>query len=152
MIAPMNVRRGSPLSITAPDGAATLRVAGAGHSGEAAVSDGAAAFDTAEMPVGRYQSEWEDQVGALTAGPSFEVVPSLKTDKIKDAPLPWDERVLAAARQALLVAAGSTDVSFSVDATSYSFENRGELQAFVNRLESKLGRKKTPRRYRRWTA
>ena len=149
----MNVLRGSPLKFAAPDDdATTMRVAGEGHSGEAAVSDGAATFATAEMPVGRYQSEWEFSDGTLMVGPQFSIEPSLKQDDIKDAPLPWDERVLAAARQALLVAAGSTDVSFAVDATSYSFENRNELLSFVNRLESKLNRKKTPRRYRRWTA
>lgn len=146
----ITAKRGSPLEIIAPDDATTLRVAGEGHSASADVADGAATFDTSEFPVGRYQSEWEFSDGRLSVGPKFVVDPSLKQDGIKDAGLTYEERMLAAAKKTLEVASGSTDISFSVDSTNYSFESRGDLLAYVNRLESKVKRMKQPIRKRRW--
>ena len=147
----LQIRRGATADFVAPPDAAKLRVAGAGHSAAAAVADGNAAFDTSAMPIGLYQSEWEHGDGRLAEGPRFEIVPSLKIDKLTDAEPPQDERILAAARRALEVASASTDIGFSVAESSWSFENRGDLLSFVQRMESKVGRKNAARRYRRYT-
>ena len=72
--------------------------------------------------------------------PSLTVVDSLTAnDAITDKPQSLEVQTLAAAKQALLTASGDTSVSFSTPGgQSYSFETRGELLTFVNRLERKV--------------
>ena len=120
----------------APPGAAdgVLRVAGQGKSQDFQAANGTAEVSTAGLPIGEYRAFWswtdENGVDRLVRTEGFKVV-SLEG-------LEWDERVLAKAREVLETAAGTDRVSLSVEGTSFSFEGRQELLAFVNLMERRV--------------
>lgn len=100
--------------------------------------------DTTNLPAGEAIAEL-----AFTDGSGDVVIVWLESIKVEDsltansaitdAPQSLEAQTLAAAKQALLTASGDASVSFSTPGgQSYSFETRGELLTFVNRLERKV--------------
>ena len=141
----LTLKRGATLSVGAPANATRLRLGGAGKLLIVDVADGRAVV-TAEtsrtLPIGDYATEWEigaDEV-ALPAGPRIRVAESLLADEVRMVAQTHNERVLDAARTALETAAQSADLSFSIDGSSFSFESRNDLLAFVRRIELRVAR------------
>ena len=114
--------------------AAQLRVVGQGKTENFAQTDGAAHAVITNFPTGEFRAFWvwtDDQgVPHLLRTDGFEVKPLEGPDQ--------DERILKAAKDALEAASGSDRVSLSVEGSSFSFMDRNELLAFVNRMERKV--------------
>lgn len=139
------IRRGSVLRLPAPRGALYLRLAGEGKAvGPVSVVDNVATVmptQTATMPAGRYQSEWEIGSGGSVShvgGEPVVVKPSLATDSIHGFEPTQAERTLQAALDTLESAAGDGSISFSTSTNSFSFESRSDLLAFVARLRHEV--------------
>ena len=152
----LQLKHGATLSIDAPSGATNLRLGGAGKLLVVAVVDGVAVVDAQTsigLAAGDYVSEWEvvvDGATALPAGPRITVVESLLKDALRQAPQTSNERILAAARTALETAAGSAELSFTVNDASFAFETRGDLLKFVRDMEYRVAKERgLPRRIQR---
>ena len=155
----MKVKRGETVTLDAPAGATTLRLAGAGKLVEVAVHDSQAVVDaamTAKLPAGDYRSEWTivDASGRTTLpdGPRLLVVESLSIDERRESPRTQNERMLEAARKALETAGASAEIGFAVEGASFTFESRRELLAFVRGLELRVAReRRMPRKTMEFT-
>lgn len=120
----------APVSVP-PEG--VLRVVGQGKTQDFEQSNGSATAVIANFPLGLFQCYWSwtaDGVPHLLRTDGFEVKPLEGPDQ--------DERILKAAKDALEAASGSDRVSLSVEGSSFSFMDRNELLAFVNRMERKV--------------
>ena len=145
MLGAMNtLKRGETLTLTAPEGAVKARLYGAGKESTAVVADGEVVFSaetTAQLPAGIYGVEWEvlaDGKTSLPDGTRVRVVASAKVDQLAEIPQAYWSRVLAAAQQALLTAAGSTEISFSAADSNFTFEGRRELVDFINDVRRQI--------------
>lgn len=102
--------------------------------------------DTTAFVAGQAQGEiaWTDASGMVRITPldAITVHDSLTANEsITDRPLSLDEQILAAAKKALLTAAGDTSISVSTPGgADMSFETRSDLLLFVERLERKIDR------------
>ena len=153
----MNIRRGASASIAveAPAGAATpqsgkLLVAVGGTRAEFPLDAGDGAWralltpaQTTALAVGAAMAEaqfaFEDGGVAIVPVDGIVVLATLSADSaLTDAPQTVDEQVLAAAETALLSAADTAAVAFSAGDQSFSFESRGELLSFVERLRRQV--------------
>lgn len=117
----------------APD-TATLRISGEGRTVDYAQDGGEAVVNAVGLPVGEYRVYWAwvDNSG---------IPHLLRTDGILVKPVEGpdqDERILAAAKDALEKASGSDQITLNVEGYSASFMSRLELLAFVNRMERKV--------------
>lgn len=85
-----------------------------------------------------------------------QVLPSVFIDGAKavdpdsnvQPPKTWREKLLVAAKQALLNAAGSGAISFSTDGGTTSFQTREELMSFIRGLEREIQSRRKGRRFR----
>ena len=146
MAAIARIKRGETLELPAPAGARRLRMAGAGRLTEKDVADGRAglsASETADLPPGRYRTEWEvasaDGSVSLPDGPIFEVVNPLA----RDSGTTFNEQLLDAMRKALPSAFEGTQVSVSVGDANFAFEDREallrELAVVERRVKAERG-------------
>lgn len=97
-------------------------------------------------PSGSLRSQWiltRGDVPVVVEGEAVTVEPGMPNVGLTgDADDPsWARRALAAAREALAAAAGSTDLSITVDGYSASFETRADLLAFEAELARRVERK-----------
>ena len=129
--------RGPALS----DDIGTVRLAGEGMTLEASRSGDRLfipASVTATMPPGRYAIEAERDDDGLSTPFGLghvDVERSIKADGAFAVSKSASELLLEKAEAALAQAADGAQIAFSANNTSYSFETRGDLQSFVNRLK-----------------
>lgn len=100
-------------------------------------------------PPDALRSQWvlrRDGTPYVVQGETVEILPGLLTaavndwyDRKKD-DKDWVRQALAAARKTLSAAAGSSDLSLSVDGYSATFESRADLMRFIGQLERRLRR------------
>ena len=108
------------------------------------------AFAVISGDPGTLKSMWRlvlNGVPTIVNGQDVQVMPGLSTladqqeaDR-EDAPpsdREWIEKALANAREVLVKASGSSELSVSVDGFSASFETRADLMAFIADLERRL--------------
>ena len=98
-------------------------------------------------PPGILRAQWvlrRDGVPTIVSGGSVEVLPGLLTVDVNDwysrkrDDKAWVRTALDAARETLAAAAGSSDLSVSVDGYSATFETRSDLLSFIGKLERRL--------------
>lgn len=153
-MATIKAKRGETLRLVAPADATELRIAGVGKSLDAiSVTDGEAVVPpsvTETMGAGNYMTEWmvvrSDGTVRLPSGPRITMSESIAHDKLTHVPQSQYQAILQAAKDTLASAAESGDISFSSGDSSFSFESRRELLAFVNRLETIVARELRRRR------
>ena len=139
------VIQGSTLEIDSIPNAVSLTIASSSVVQTYDVAAGKAvipAETTASLPSGSYQSQWRTEDAGkveIVPGPrivlrhSFSRGPVPRTD---------DEKLLAAARKALVTAAEGTQINVSSGETSIQFEGRSELLVFVSQLQARVNRAK----------
>lgn len=140
----MQFARGAIWCFFAPEGASRLDVLSGGHVLGGDVADGAVNFqasETALVPLGPARSQWSFSDGRVEEGDRFEVVSAIRVDGAgAGLATTHAERMVGALERALNTMAGSADVSFTVDGSSYTFQTRAEMRIELARWQREVRR------------